>query len=689
MPNPESDFRLDPRYVAGLAAFNRGDYQLAIAAFKAVIASHGQRREGLKAHLHLIKAYAYTHQWQEAIELCQLLARSPVVPIRTWAQKHLPELERYMDEEPTSPHLVFVMARSANPPVELRRVPRIYLWLSQGATLLLIAWLLQGLLQGVIAAILSYGNDQLALLRSWEGVMAWFLVGCLGLGLLSGGSWLWSWRLRTRYGLRPVRLGELEEYSPETVRLLERLPWSGWQPRPQIGCLMTAAPVIFSYGRWQRRIIVSEGLLRSLSGEELLALMATEIAQLRLGLNTLVTPLVLLLQLPYDVYCWCSRWGDRYAPPYRCRWQQGLLRGTVYGLCALLSQGSYLLFRGLELLCFWSNQLRQSYSDRQAAALVGNPNTLVMAWLRLMEVTARTLRAQGEIGAPLESLRLLLPLNPTQAALWGDQPLDWPALIRWDTAHPLRYWFRLTSSHRPLGLRLQALMTYARQWRLEPLLSLPSVSSPRCPRAWQQLAPFWGAIAGLFVALLLTGIGQFALRLGPVALPFWWLADGLTLARGFIAIGIGLGLFLRFNAYYPLRQGQTYTLAQLLHSPSALPLDSTTVELKGRLWAAKGLRNGLGQHLWLETDHGWFPLRCYGSWGPIWPILEPAYLKTLWGRSLLIRGWFRRGTVPFVEVQEWHSPDQGQKRLWAAPYWAIATATLWILYGIMTLLGWI
>ncbi|URR35707.1 zinc metalloprotease HtpX [Thermosynechococcus sp. HN-54] len=689
MPDPAADFRLDPRYVAGLAAFNRGDYQLAIAAFKAVIATHGQRREGLKAHLHLIKAYAHTHQWQEAIDLCQLLARSPLPPIQAWAQKHLPELERCLDEEPTSPHLEFVPTPSSRPPIQLRRVPRLYLWLSQGATLLLIAWLLQKPLQGLIASLLSYPNDQLMLLRGWEGVIAWFLLGCLGVGLLSGGSWFWSWRLRTCYGLRPVSLGELEEYSPETVTLLGRLQWSWWQPRPQVGCLVTAAPIIFSYGRWQPRIIVSEGLLRSLSSEELLALMASEIAQVRLGLNTLVTPLVLLLQLPYDLYCWCSRWGDRLAPPYGKDWGAWFVKGVAYLLCALVSQSSYLLFRGLEMLCFSSNQLRQSYSDRHGAALISNPNTLVMAWFRLMEATATTARAQGEIGAPLESLRLLLPLNPTQAALWGDQPLDWPTLIRWDTAHPLRYWFRLTSSHRPLGLRLQALMTDARQWGLRPLLSLPTLSSPRCQRAGQQLAPFWGAIAGVIMTIILTSIGQFALRAGTIASPLWWLADGSTLVRSFISIGIGLGLFLRFNAYYPPRQPQTYTLGQLLYHPLALPLDSTVVKLEGVLCAAKGLRNGLGQHLWLDTKAGLFPLRCYRSWGSIWPLLEPAYLKNLGGRSLVIHGWFRRGTVPFVEVKEWHTLDQQHQRSWAAPYWAIAIATLWILYGIMTLLGWL
>ncbi|HIK24863.1 MAG TPA: hypothetical protein IGP91_03270, partial [Thermosynechococcus sp. M46_R2017_013] len=176
MPDPESDFRLDPRYVAGLAAFNRGDYQLAIAAFKAVIATHGQHREGLQAYLHLVKAYVCTQQWQEAIDLCQLLARSPLPRIQAWAQKHLPELERYLNEEPTSPHLLFVAATGSHPPMPLRLAPRIYLWLSQGATLLLVAWLLQG----VIAALLSYANNQLALLRGWEGAIAWFLLGCLG-----------------------------------------------------------------------------------------------------------------------------------------------------------------------------------------------------------------------------------------------------------------------------------------------------------------------------------------------------------------------------------------------------------------------------------------------------------------------------------------------------------------------------
>lgn len=569
----------------------------------------------------------------------------------------------------------------------LRLAPRIYLWLSQGATLLLVAWLLQGLLQGVIAALLSYANNQLALLQGWEGAIAWFLLGCLGLGLLSGGSRLWSWRLRTRYGLRPVSLGELEEHSPETVMLLGRLQWSWWQPRPEVGCLMTAAPVIFSYGCWQRHIIVSEGLLRSLSGEELLALMAVEIAQLRLGLNTLVTPLVLLLQLLYDFYsCW-SRWGNYFAPPYGNNWGRWISRGTPYLFCAVVSQGSYLLFRGLEMLCFWSNQLRQYYSDRQGAALIGNPNTLVMAWFRLMEATAATVRAQGEIGAPLESLRLLLPLNPTQAALWGNQPLDWPTVIRWDTAHPLRYWFRLTSSHRPLGLRLQALMSDAQQWQLTPLLSLPSISPLRCQQAWQQVAPLLGAIAGVIITILLTGVGQFALQAGAIAFPLWWLADWLTLARGFIPIGIGLGLFLRLNAYYPSRSPQTYTLGQLLRR--LLPLDSPVVKLKGHLRAVTGLRNGLGQHLWLETDHGLFPLRCHRAWGPIWPMLEPAYLTNLRGRSLVVHGWFRRGTVPYVEVSGWDCADLQEKRSWAAPYWAIVVATLWILYGILTLLGWI
>ncbi|XFA74306.1 zinc metalloprotease HtpX [Thermosynechococcaceae cyanobacterium Okahandja] len=692
MPSPESDFRVDPRFVAGLAALNRGDYLLAIAAFQAVIAQCGTRREGLKAHLHLVKAYAQTQQWQEAITLCQFLARVEHPHIQAWARKYLPQLELHRDAEPTAPNLQLLMPPPPSSRLrQLRPVSRWYLWVSQGLTIAVMAGLAYWAVRVAVMALTGLPNDMLALLRGWEGAIAAALVGAVALLLFGFSSSLWSLVLHYSYGLRPVSLGELSDYSPEAVTLIGSLTWSWRQPRPQLQCLMSAAPVIFSYGCWRRRIVVSEGLLRSLSPQELAALLAVELAQLRQGLHTLITPLVLVLQVPYAFYHRFSGWGDRWAPPYGRDWGRRLGAMTLYTACALLSQGSYLLFRGLEMLLFWSNQLRQYYSDRQGAVLAGNPNTLVLAWLRLMHATAETVRHQGSIGAAMESLRLLLPLNPTQAALWGEQPIDWGAIARWDGDHPLRWWFRCTSSHRPLGLRLRALMAYSRRWKLPCLLLVAPQSSGPLQRGWQQLTPLWGAIAGVLLALLLTAVGQFAFRLGQLGFALWWLTDWQTLGRSLSAVGLGVGLFLRINAYYPTLgdRPQVATLSQLLHRSLALPLDSTPVRLEGRLCAVTGLRNGLGQHLWLQTANGLWLLRCYRPWGSLWLILAPQHLETLRGRSLTVEGWFRRGTVPMVEVAQWHCPDLKQTQSWQAPYWAIVVASLWVLYGILTLLGWL
>lgn len=578
-----------------------------------------------------------------------------------------------------------------NPPrqTQLRSVPRGYLWASQGAAIALLGGLGYLVMLGVLTYIAGLPNDTVALLRGWEGKIAAALVVFWGVLLFSLSSVLWSLLLRYRYGLRPLGLEELNGYSAAAAALINSLPWSWWQPRPHLRCLMSCAPLIFSYGRWRRRIVVSEGLLRVMTAEELAALLAVELEQLRHGLNTLMAPLVLVLQCPYAVYDRCSRWGDRWAPPYGKDWGRRWGAILLYSCCALISQGSYLLFRGLEMLLFWPNQLRQYYGDRYGASLMGNPNTLVLAWLRLMQATAQTVRAHGSIGSALESLRLLLPLNPTQAALWGEQSLDWAAIACWDGDHPLRQWFRLTSSHRPLGLRLRALMAYSRRWQLPCLLSIAPHSTVALQRGWQQLTPLWGLMVGLLLALLLSAIGHFALRAGPVGFALWWLADGLTLSRGLGSIGLGLGLFLRFNAYYPTLGDcpAATTLPQLLQRCSALPLDSTPVRLEGRLCTETGLRNGLGQHLWLQTANGLWLLRCSKAWGPIWPIVQPQQLARLQGRLLVVDGWFRRGTVPILEVDRWQCPELNQRQQWQAPYWAVVVAALWVFYGLVTLLG--
>ncbi|WP_448533144.1 M48 family metalloprotease [Parathermosynechococcus lividus] len=691
MARQEPDFRVDPRFIAGVAALNRGDYLLAIAAFEAVIAQYGVQREGLKAHLHLVKAYAQTQQWPEAIALCQFLTHARHPRIQAWARKYLPELEAHRDEESTSPNLQLTVPRLSSGHIQLRPVSRGYLWASQGITIAVLAGLVYVVILGGVTYLTGLPNDTVALLRGWEGAIAAALVIFLGVLLFGFGSPLWSVVLSYGYGLRPVSLNELREYSPDAVALMDTLPWSWWQPRPQLRCIITTAPLIFSYGRWQRRIVVSEGLLRTATSEELAALLAVELAQLRQGLNTLMAPLVLALQCPYAVYDRLSRWGDRWAPPYGKDWGRRWGAIPLYACCALISQGSYLVFRGLEMLLFWTNQLRQYYSDRQGAAMAGNPNTLVLAWLRLMHATAQTVSTQGSIGGALESLRLLLPLNPTQAALWGDQPLDWGAIARWDGDHPLRHWFRCTSSHRPLGLRLRALMSYSRRWQLPCLLLVSPQPLPRLQRGWLQLTPLWGAIAGGLLALLLSGIGHFAFRAGRVGAALWWLTDWQTLGLGLGSIGVGLGLFLRINAYYPPLgdRPEPATLGQLLHRSLALPLDSTPVRLEGRLCAVTGLRNGLGQHLWLQTANGLWLLRCYKSWGAVWPIVQPQLLKQLQNRSIVVEGWFRRGTIPTVEVATWQCPDLKQTQQWGASYWAVGVATLWVLYGLITILGWL
>lgn len=703
MAAPDSSLQTDPRFLAGLAALNRQDYTLAIAAFEAVWQQHGDQYQGIKAQLHLVQAYAKSGQLQRAIALGQHLSQSSRAKVKAWAQRTLDSLQKtYADQahatlpaEPVRPHRHWQRQ-------SLRQVSGWRLLLVQVLTVGVIAWLLQQFLAVSLPGLLKWlapFRSELWILMAWITPLSWALVGIIGCLLLIGLPWFWDIFLRRHYPMETMDLQYLSRYSPETVTILGRLSWNWRQPQPKLSRLETSIPLIFSYGHIHRRIVVSQGLLEALPDAALAGLMAIELMGLRRGQNILASAMALTLQLPYQCYLWCAGWGDRLLPQNKQDHGLFWLRKILYLLMGLLAIASYLIFKGLELLMFWANRARNYHGDRQGAGLTGNPNGIATAWLEIMAATATTVKEQRQIPAILERFALLLPVDPWLGAMVGRLPVDWPAIVRWDYQHPLRAWFTLMASHRPLGARLLGLMAYARTWNLEPLIHLdfsrPS-SKSTLQRGWLQLTPLWGLCAGLILALVFWQWGQFALRSGRVAYPFWWFGALPVMLIGFMTIGLGVGLLLRINAYYPTLRNTSEMgppLSQLLGRSLALPLDSSPVQLQGRLLGPGGLRNCLGQNLCLDTPFGLWRLNCLARWGPLWHIVilnHPAPQQWL-GKPVIVRGWFRRSYFPWVEVDKMsyvrETQDDSKELRCGAPYWTTFIAFALITYGILTFVG--
>lgn len=475
--------------------------------------------------------------------------------------------------------------------------------------------------------------------------LTWFVV-LLGLGLALASPWVVDRLLRRL--LQPFSLEELEQYSPEAVRLLKRV---FGRRQPILRLLSSDAPLALTYGWLPQapRLVVSQGALQQLSAEELATLYAAELGHLRYKTAQILSSLAMVTQLPYQAYRQIAAWGDR---------QHDRVLQSLAVIGSSFSYGTYWLLR-LPLLGL--SRIRHYYSDRIASELTGNPNALIRTELKLSLGMSEATQRQQASDPLLESLDLLLPVSYRAAlslgSVYSQQPT--PNLLEWDRRHPCRAWLALNQSHPPLGQRLHWLTHYARHWRLEAeldwasLLASSTASGPLTRQFLLQAAPFLGIPIGVAVALGLWGIGWLALRLRWLELGWLWGDPSLLWGGGLL--GFSMGTMLRINPFFPdIHQAapRPLDLAGLLSQKHALPVDSQPGCWQGQLLGRPGFANWLYSDLMLHTPTGTIRLHFTTRCGVVSNLLPQRLRPTaLLGQTVTVTGWLRRGVTPWIDVE--------------------------------------
>lgn len=477
-----------------------------------------------------------------------------------------------------------------------------------------------------------------------------FLIGIVV--LLVASPWLLRGLLQA-YPIQSLSLAELEQISPESVRLLKR--WSQRrQPIPTLERLNLAVPMIFSIGHspWTTRIVLSQGLFDQLAPDEIATLIAAELGHIRYWDIGAMTLIAALAQIPYQIYWRVANWGDRR----RDR--------VLQTLAVLISSIAYGLFWLLRLPGVGLARIRLYYSDRLATEATGNPNGLTRALLKLAIGTAQDIQQQQQTSTLLESLEILLPVGYrsglTIGSLYRD-PAQGSLLLEWERHNPLRRWLAFNNPHPPLGDRLNLLTEYARQWRLESELSWrPIAQRPnRLDRATRsrlllQGAPFFGIPIGVGVGMLLWVVGWLARQVRLFELD--WLAGDRSLLWACGLLGFSIGLFLRINPSFPDITRSTVQqepdLERLMQPVDSLPIDSAPVRLSGQLIGRPGFQNWLYRDLMLQTANGVIRLHYTSPLGWLSDLLPQALRPTRWiDRPVTVTGWFRRGATPWIDVE--------------------------------------
>lgn len=569
------------------------------------------------------------------------------------------------------------------------------LWLAQGVTLGLVVGLWRLLIHRGLALL----NWTLMTLGQWlpmprpgwvYGNYTWEIIGTIGL-LLVACPWLLDWGLSYCYGQGDLSLQPLKTSHPEAVRLLRRIGQQRGWPIPLLKVLPLDTPLMFSYGWGPKtlRIVVSRGALTQLDDQELTTLYGRELAHCRQGTVGLMSLFAVMLLGLHQVYWQLAQWGDRLSvAPLR----------PVFALLSAIAYGLYWMGRKPLLALA---RARTMASDRLAVSWTGNPAGLVRAWVKIAQGTATSFQQQGYLHPLVESLDLFTPLGYRSALTPGSlgAASDLPTCLGWDWQNPYRHWLALNSAHPPLGDRIASLNRHCQSWNLTPEMPLAAPQKRLRVRSakgfwdyWRpvllQIAPYVGPFLGAVTALVLWFLGGF---LGPLGL-WWvgWLYGDRALLVGSIYLGIGIGILLRINAYFPditsRNQRKNPPLDHLLRNPMALPTDSTPLDIQGILLGRRGIANWLCQDLWLQTPQGVIKIHFFSLLGAAGNLLIHPKHPVHWvGQPVQLLGWFRRGAEPWIDVERL---VRSRKSMLIAqhPLWSSGLALLCCGLGIVTLL---
>lgn len=518
--------------------------------------------------------------------------------------------------------------------------------------------------------------------------------------------WLLDGLLKLAYGMKPLPMTTLFNYSQEANRILR----SSCQQRnwkvPTLRILPTQAPIAITYGCWPRfaRIVVSQGLLDQLSEDEIAVIYAREIASMGQWDFLVMTWVTMIIQVPYQLYWQSANWVEnsldlvnrlpQFIPNF-VKSSLSFLSKIINPVFTIVSPLSYGLYRILRLPTLWISRRRVYYSDRIACNLTGNPNGLTRAMVKIAMGMAADIQQQGT-SSLLEGFDLLMPVSYKQAMTFSNVAAygKIESLLSWDLTNPDRKWLSVNNTHPVIGDRLLILSHYASFWKLNTEFDLSAENSASISplskqhsRLLLQGAPYFGIPAGLMLGSLLWLLGGIFSTVGVWQLE--WLLGDFWILAGCIPLACSLGIFIRINSFFPDIKPATLlpkpNLVSLLTNPNALPIDSQPLRLEGKLLGRKGLSNLMGQDLILQTSTGVIKLHYIPVLTPLANFGKSTHPVDLIGKSMNVTGWWRRGATAWIDVETIETQDRQVTLTAGHPIWSTILAcalTFWGAYMI-------
>ncbi len=499
--------------------------------------------------------------------------------------------------------------------------------------------------------------------------------------------WISDFIYKIFYKIQWYDFDEFKKKYPQTATMIKNVCDKYRFKIPKLGIIPDDNPNAFTYGsgRWNARLVATEGIYKYLDVNEANAVYAHELGHIKNQDFIIMTIASTIVQLLYEIYVITVRTEKKDSDSDK--------KGNALALIGLISYIFYWI--GTYVVLFLS-RLREYYADEFAAKETGNPNYLISALIkiaygiivnpddhrssRLMQST----RSMGITDFKVAKGVGLAYYNSKKA----NNFLPFKKMLTFDLVNPWAFIAELSSTHPLTGKRIRRLSQM--EENKKPLFDFSDLGV-----SIDKNKLYGGFFKDLMFVILpwsLVVLVPFVLFLSFFVSTFTGqtsLFVRLITATNLLTIlGIAVGLFIAGKIAsvlykYSSKEPEKTTVIDLMSDIYASPVRGHSVKLKGKI-IGKGIPGLIySEDMMLQDETGLMYLN-YQSGIPLIGNLIFGLTKVdkMIGQQVTINGWFLRQMFPWVDMNNIETNEGVIKSY--VKFWAIISPIL--LVGVIALI---